>query len=188
MADLITKADYKAYVGITSVNSDTAIDSLIPKVSALVRSICRRTFNNYVSDAKTEYCEGGAYLLVTDEYPVLTISSLEQSIDYGKTYTPMIEFTDYVLNMRSGEINSIADIFPFRINGYKIVYTAGFETIPEDLKLAVMDLVTYYIKNDSAVHSSKPTTPNTVQVQYITNTNLPAHIKRVLDLYAANYN
>jgi hypothetical protein len=100
----------------------------------------------------------------------------------------MIEFTDYVLNMRSGEINSIADIFPFRINGYKIVYTAGFETIPEDLKLAVMDLVTYYIKNDSAVHSSKPTTPNTVQVQYITSTNLPAHIKRVLDLYAANYN
>jgi hypothetical protein len=74
------------------------------------------------------------------------------------------------------------------INGYKVTYTAGFETIPEELKLAVMDLITYYIKNDAAIHSSKAPGTNTVQIEYVTTTNLPAHIKRVLDQYAANYN
>ncbi len=70
---------------------------------------------------------------------------------------------------------------------YKLTYTAGFEVLPEDLKLAIFDLTTYYMKNDMAVHSNKAPGTNTVQIEYVTTTNLPSHIKRVLDQYAANY-
>jgi hypothetical protein len=59
--------------------------------------------------------------------------------------------------------------------------------MPEDLKLAVLDLVTYYVKNDMAVHSPKSPGTNTVQIEYITKNTLPAHIARVLDQYTANY-
>ena len=38
MADLITKTDYKAYMGISSTNQDTVIDLLIPKISAFVKT------------------------------------------------------------------------------------------------------------------------------------------------------
>jgi hypothetical protein len=34
---LVTRAEYKAYMGISSTSSDVAIDALIPKVSELVR-------------------------------------------------------------------------------------------------------------------------------------------------------
>jgi hypothetical protein len=78
--------------------------------------------------------------------------------------------------------------FTWSVNGYKVVYTAGYETLPEDLKLAVLDLVTYYLKNDAAIHSAKAPGTNSVQIEYISTTNLPAHIKRVLDLYTMNYN
>jgi len=37
-SNLVTRAEYKAYVGIKSDNQDTEIDSLIPKVSALVKN------------------------------------------------------------------------------------------------------------------------------------------------------
>lgn len=186
---LITKAEYKAYAGINSTTQDSAIDTLIPKVSQLVKSICRRTFVDYVSTSKVEYHEGGSALLVPEEYPVITVSSLEYSSDYGSTYTTLVEYTDYVLSKASDSIKSIsATEFSSSINGYRITYTAGYTVLPEDLKLAILDLIAYYLKNDSAVHSSKSPSTGSVQIEYVTNTNLPAHIKRVLDLYAANYN
>ena len=184
--DLITTAEYKAYAGITSTNQDAIIKVLIPKVSALAKSVCRRTFNDYVSDAKVETFKGGAYLLL-GEYPILSVSSVEFSADFGKTYTALTEFTDWVLDTEVGTIIPLsATEFSYIVNGYKVTYTAGFEVIPEDLKIAVMDLVTYYLKNDMAVKSQRDAGSNTVQIEYITKNTLPSHIARVFDLYVAN--
>ena len=76
--------------------------------------------------------------------------------------------------------------FTPHINGYKVTYTAGYEELPEDLKVAVLDLVTYYLKNDMAVKSQRDAGSNTVQIEYITKNTLPSHIARVFDLYVAN--
>lgn len=184
--DLITISEYKAYAGITSTNSDTAIKNLIPKVSQLAKSYCRRSFVDYVNDAKTEVFDGGLYLLL-GEYPILSVSSVEASVDYGKTYTPLVEFTDYTISNADQVILPITlPSFTIIPNGYKVTYTAGYEVIPEDLKLAVMDLVTYYLRNDMAVKSQRDSGSNTVQIEYITKNTLPSHIARVLDLYLAN--
>ncbi len=185
---LITKAEYKAYIGISSTNDDVIIDILIPKISDLIKSLCRRTFVDYVDDAVTEYFDGGSLFFAPKEYPVITISSLETSIDYGATYVTLVEYTDYVLNKSDDLVYYIGKEFPKLINGYKITYTAGFSTIPNELKLAALDLVSYYIKHDTAIHSNKAPGTNSVQIEYVTTTNLPAHIKRVLDLYTSNYN
>lgn len=185
---LVTKAEYKAYAGISSINEDANIDILIPKVSALVKTICRRTFIDYYDDAKVEYFEGGVGFLPLSEYPVVSVASVEQSTDYGNTYTTLTAYTDYAVSKQNDQIVRIgSEPFPILTNGYRVTYTAGFEAIPEDLKLAVLDLIGYYIKNDMAIHSPKAPGTNSVQIEYVTTTNLPAHIKRVLDQYAANY-
>jgi lysophospholipase L1-like esterase len=187
-ANLVTLAEYKAYAGITSTNQDAEINAIIPKASQLVKTLCRRTFVDYVNDNKEEVFAGGWSKLYLKEYPILAISSVEYSTDYGATYAELVEFTDYVLDMEDGSIASILyEDFPKHINGYKVTYTGGYETLPDDLKLAVLDLVTYYIKNDMSVHSPKAPGTNSVQVEYITTANLPAHIRRVLYLYTGSY-
>jgi hypothetical protein len=187
-ANLVTLAEYKAYAGITSTNQDAEINAIIPKASQLVKSICRRTFVDYVNDSKEEVYAGGWEKLFLKEYPILSITSVEASVDYGATYTELVEFTDYVVDQEDGTIKCIyAAEFPKCVNGYKVTYTAGYESLPEDLKLAVLDLVTYYLKNDMSVHSPKAPGTNSVQVEYITTANLPAHIRRVLYLYTASY-
>lgn len=187
-ANLVTLAEYKAYAGITSTNSDTIINAIIPKVSQFVKTICRRTFVDYVNDSKEEIFKGGWSKLYLKEYPIISVGSVEVSTDYGSTYTELVEFTDYVLDLEDGAITSIYyEEFPQYVNGYKVTYTGGYETLPEDLKLAVLDLVTYYIKNDASVHSSKAPGTNSVQIEYITTANLPAHIRRVLYMYMGSY-
>lgn len=185
--DLITKAEYKAYAGISSTTQDTAITSLIPKVSALVKAICRRSFIDYVDDAKVEYFEGVGDTYIPEESPVISVTSLQYSADYGQTYTTLVPYTDYAVNKKDGTIKCLTGDFADTVNAYKLTYTAGHEALPEDLKLAIFDMITYYLRNDSAIHSNKAPGTNAVQIEYVTTTSLPAHIRRVLDLYTHSY-
>lgn len=187
--DLITLQEYKAYEGITGNSQDVEIATIIPKVSEFVKSLCRRTFVDWVDEQKVETYNGGYLCLLVQEAPIIQIYDVSKSTDYGRTYTSLTEFTDWVLDSENQQILPIGvSEWQYLVNGYKITYTAGYENIPADLKLAVLDLVTYYMKNQGAVHSVTAVTTGNAQVQYLTQTNLPTHIKRVLDLYVMNYN
>jgi len=186
MADLITRADFKKYLGITTNNRDAEIDLLIPKISQLIKTYCRRTFVDYYDELKTEVHNGGMGNIILEESPVVSVDAFSLSTDYGQTYTPLVEFTDYVVD--GYKIISLSP-YGFReyIRGYEVTYFAGYESTPQDLQLAAFDLLEYYMKNNSAVHVNRDVTPNVTQIQYIATTNLPAHIKRVLDQYVADY-
>ena len=189
--DLITVAEYKAYSGISSTTQDAAIGILVAKVSHLVKNICRRTFLDYVDDFKVDTSRGPVYnRILLSETPILQVAAVQFSNNYGKDYVDLTEFTDYVVDKDNDAIEFINSIYMDynQVNAFRVTYNAGYETIPEDLKLAVFDLVGYYIRNDAAIHSHKSIGANTVQIEYITNTSLPAHIRRVLDLHTASYN
>ena len=184
--NLITRAEYKNYLGITSTNKDDEIDLLIPKVSSLIKTYCRRSFIDYYDETYIEYFEGGFDRFYLKEGPVREVLAVKKSINYGKTYSVLTEYTNWV---QDGDSVRVLDALVFEplIRGYRVEYFGGFETVPEDLKLAVLDLVEYYSKNNSAVHVNRDITPNITQIQYIATTNFPAHIKRVLDQYMADY-
>ncbi len=185
--NLITRQEYKTYAGIKSSNYDGEIDALIPRVSQLVKSYCRRTFVDYLDENKIEVFDGAVDRFILQETPVVQILSVEQSTDYGQNYTVLLEFTDWILKGDSVFCVNSQRLWPELFAGYRVTYTAGYETKPQDLQLAVMDLVTYYRQNDAAVHSTKAPGTNSVQIEYISTTSLPAHIKRVLDFYVADY-
>lgn len=185
-ADLITRDDYKTYIGITNSEQDDKIDVLVPIVSAIARSVCKRKFTDYVDDANIEVYDGGFLELLMDEYPTIAVSSVEVSTDYGQTYTALTEFTDYVVNVKAACIlSTTAKAWPFLLNGYRVTYNAGYEEIPVDLQVALYDLVTYYLRNDMAVKSQRTPGSNTVQIEYITKNQLPSHISRIFDLYTS---
>lgn len=188
--DLITLAEYKTYAGISSTNQDIAIRNLIPQVSNLAKQLCRRTFVDYVDDYKTEVFKGGVdSRILLQETPLLQIASVEFSDDFGKTYRTLAEFTDYAVDQEADAVQLIAHpyIGYTKLNAFRVTYNAGYEQIPADLKLAIADLITYYLRNESAIHSNKGVGSNSVQIEYVTNTGLPAHIRRVLDQHTAFY-
>lgn len=188
MADLITRQEYKAYVGINSENQDAIIDSLIPKVSELVKSYCGRKFVDYISESKTEYFSGGSSKYYFKEYPVVRVISFETSENYGQDYTDMQEYIDYAFDEEDQTLQSLSSSgFTKKINGYKVSYFAGYEVLPEDLKLAVLDLMVFYMKSDAISHMQKTTASGSLQLEYMTSAQFPSHIARVLNLYKASW-
>ena len=184
--ELITRAQYKTDKEITSTSLDAKIDQLLTPVSELVMSNCRLRYNELVDDAKVEVFSGDYPGLLLAETPVIAVSAVEYSEDYGQTYTALTEYVDWVLD--SDQVLCLtAARWPRRVRGYRVTYTAGYEVLPGDLKLATMDFVDYYMRNDAAVHTNLMPNPNTAQIQYVTSTTFPANIKRVLDLYTVDY-
>jgi hypothetical protein len=194
--NLITLVEYKTYAGIKSTNYDAEIIALIPRVSQFVKNYCGKTFVDYVDQDKVEYFNGGLPKLILAETPVISISSVGYSIDFGQTYTSLVEYKDWILednairSLNTVAVTGLINVnrgFPEVIRGYKVTYRAGYDDVPGDVALAIMDMVTYYRKSDMSVHSNKAPGTNSVQIEYISTTNLPAHIKRVLDMYRSDY-
>jgi hypothetical protein len=191
--NLVTLAEYKTYAGVKSTNYDREIAGLIPRVSELVKKYCNKTFVDFVDTDKIEYFNGetsyggaGQSKFILQESPVIVVSELALSIDYGQTYTPLTQYVDWVQD--GDEIVAIGSQgFIKYIRGYRVTYRAGYDDVPSDIALAIMDLITYYRSSDMSVHSNKAPGTNNVQIEYISTTTLPAHIRRILDLYKADY-
>lgn len=185
MADLVTLAEYKAYKGITSTTQDAQIAALITKVSKYIRTYIDRELTTYFDEPLTQYFDGGAQNLPLKEVPVQTVQSVEISSDYGRTYTALVEYTDYVVSKTKETVECpfLADGFPYALNGYRVTYTGGYESVPDDIKLASLDLVAYYLQSDMSIKSTRNVGANTTSIEYITTASLPSHIRRILDLY-----
>lgn len=180
MAALITTDEYKEYAGISSTDFDDRIQGLVVKASELIKSYCSRKFIDNYSKSTQEFLPIVEYSNVDgyyypEEFPLQSLVSVEYSADYGQTYTPLTNcFLDKVR-----DAIYIPDEGREGVNMFKITYTGGYQKTPEDLKLACLDLVDYYYKSESTPRRS--TTNNTIE--YVMTSDMPSHIKRVLDLY-----
>ena len=191
MADLITLQEYKTAEGITAPKDDARLNVLIPSVSELVKTYCGNSFIDFFSSNKTETfnIDWGTYVVQLTESPVNAIVSVQERESYNSAYTTLTtgayEFsldtrTDSVLRTTSAGYKN----WPRGVDAVKVVYTAGYSSVPSDLKLAVLDLVTYYLKDEHKQRQSiaGASLQNQGSTSQNNNVGFPDHI-RVLDLH-----
>tara|TARA_X000001382_G_C3149497_1_gene172521 strand:- start:355 stop:939 length:585 start_codon:yes stop_codon:yes gene_type:complete len=191
MADLITLEDYKEAEGISTPKDDLKLNALIPSVSQLVKTYCGTSFVDYYSSNKIETfsINWATNLVQLTETPLVSIVSVEERDDYSSSYTtvPATEyFADttldavYRVSTQGGKKN-----WPGGPAAVKITYKAGYAACPADLKLAVIDLITYYHKDEHKERKvmGGASIQNSASTTQSNNVAFPDHIKRVLDLY-----
>ena len=192
MTDLITLQEYKTAEGITQPKEDARLNVLIPSVSQLVKTYCGNSFLDFFSTNKTETfsIEWGTHIVQLTESPVNTIVSVQEAQTYGGTLTTLtVGAQEYALNLATDCIYRTTaggyKNWPTGIETVKVVYTAGYSAVPADLKLAVLDLITYYLKDEHKARQSiaGASIQNQTSSSQRDNVSFPDHIKRVLDLY-----
>ena len=190
MADLITLAEYKEAEGIASPKEDLRLASLVPSVSQLVKTYCGNSIVDDYSTNKVEIfnIDWHTHIVQLTESPVNTIVSVEKRDSVTASYTTVAS-TDYYLYTSTDSVlyvtGSTYKNWPRGAGAVKVTYTAGYESCPADLKLAVVDLVTYYLKDE---HKERRTLGGaSIQNQSTSSVRdsvaFPDHIKRVLDMY-----
>ena len=190
MADLVTLAEYKEAEGISSPKEDLRLSSIIPAVSQLVKTYCGNSLIDHYSTNKVETfsIDWDTYLVQLTESPVNAIVSVHKRDSVTESYST-VPTTDYYLDTATDSVlyvtGSTYKNWPRGAGAVKVTYTAGYASTPKDLKLAVFDLITYYLKDE---HKERRTLGG-ASIQNQGSTSLrdsvafPDHIKRVLDLY-----
>ena len=190
MADLITLAEYKEVEGIASPKEDLRLTSLVPSVSQLVKTYCGNSILDYYSTNKVETfnIDWSTHIVQLTESPVNTIVSVEKRDSITDSYTTVAS-TEYYLDTSTDSVlyvmGSTYKNWPRGAGAVKVTYTAGYSACPADLKLAVVDLITYYLKDE---HKERRTLGGaSIQNQSTSSVRdsvaFPDHIKRVLDMY-----
>ena len=199
MADLITLQQYKDFAGLTGVTMDARINVIVDSVSKLVKNYCCTSFIDEYSSAKTEYFDikdNVTTRVMLDEGPVNTVTSVQERDSQADSYVTLItENSDnsgkyeYIVDTMTDSIvrtdENVDKAFPKGRKAVKVVYTAGYSSCPEDLKLALFDLVKYYLKDErkERMTIAGATVQNSVSTSIKNNAGFPDHIKRVLDMY-----
>ena len=190
MADLVTLAEYKEAEGISSPKEDLRLSSIVPAVSQLVKTYCGNSLIDHYSTNKVETfsIDWDTYLVQLTESPVNAIVSVQKRDSVTESYST-VPTTDYYLDTATDSVlyvtGSTYKNWPRGAGAVKVTYTAGYASTPSDLKLAVFDLITYYLKDE---HKERRTLAGaTIQNQGSTSLRdsvaFPDHIKRVLDMY-----
>ena len=193
MADSVTLSDYKDAEGIVSPKEDLRISSLIPSVSQLIKTYCGNSIIDFVSSDKTEDFDiyWDTYAVQLTESPVISITSVGERSGYDQSYTTLTTGAhEYYLDTRTDSVvrtneSGVRLNWKHGVGAVRVAYRAGYTSTPSDLKLAVFDLITYYLKDE---HKERRTLggasiQNTASTSQRDNVAFPDHIKRVLDLY-----
>ena len=199
MADLITLQQYKDFAGLTGVTMDARINVIIDSVSELVKNYCGTSFVDDYSSNKTEYFDihdSETTRVMLDEGPINAVSSVSERESQADAYVTLItENSDssgkyeYIVDTMTDSIirtnENVDKSFPKGRKSVKVVYTAGYSSCPEDLKLALFDLVKYYLKDErkERMQIAGAMIENPVSTSIKNNAGFPDHIKRVLDMY-----
>lgn len=140
---LITLADLKTWLGITSVDAarDSRLEMYINTISTAIETYCNRKFKSatYTSE---KYQATDEQELILKNYPVTSITSLTYNDD---TLTEADE--DFELDEDTGILfreegwaktgygNYLSGKIDFPERNITVTYVAGYSTIPEDLKM-----------------------------------------------------
>ena len=199
MANLCTLQEYKDFSGLKGVQEDARINTLIPQATQVVKTYCGTPFVDYYSADKTEYFDIHDNLttrVMLDESPLVSVSQVQERDSQSDAYVTLItENSDssgkyeYVIDTTTDSIIRTSatgeKTFKKGIKAVKVVYRAGYSATPADLKLAVFDLIKYYMKDErkARMQIAGAMVENQSTSGITGNIGFPDHIKRILDFY-----
>jgi len=199
MADLVTLQQYKDFAGLVSLVNDARIAIVIDNVSQLVKSYCGTTIVDYASTNKVEYHnirDTDVITLITEESPIIQVVSVKERKNQADAYTTLItENSDssgkyeYIVDIQTDSITRTTSTgnknWAQGMKAVEITYKAGYTSTPDDLKLAVFDLIKYYMKDERKERQTiaGASIENPLSSSLAGNIGFPDHIKRILDMY-----
>jgi len=193
-ANLITLDEYKVSEKKANLKDDIRLESLITSVSQLVKTYCANSFVDYYDTDKVELFSPNysTQFLQTTESPLVSVTEVKVRASYSSDYVILTDtafefYVDYDTDTVHRTTTGGYGVWEQGPGAVQVSYKAGYasDAIPEDLKLAVTDLVTYYEKDEykarrTLAGASISNDPTSTQWR---NVSFPDHIKRVLDLY-----
>jgi len=147
---LVTLANLKEVLGITTSDDDELLTNIINRVTDIIESYCNgRRFASTVH-TQEEYNGTGTKLINARHFPITAVTSYQENNGTPGTADWDDLQSDYVKYIDTGQGPGqffYAYGFERGVSNYRFSYTAGYTTIPNDLEEACIQLATWIYNN-----------------------------------------
>lgn len=145
---LLTLQEYKDYSKITTTEYDNQLTGIALDAEARIESYLNRSVlaTNY-----TDYYDGtDSNYLVLDSYPINSVSSISE---YSDGVYSEINLSEYNLTILKHKIYLDDYTFVDGVGNYKVVFNAGWNTVPQEIKRVCKKLFNLYL-NESPIKNN----------------------------------
>lgn len=144
---LVTSTAMTTILGVTAGSAEaTQVDDLINEASQLALSVSLRS--TLVSTSLTEYYDGdGTNLLHMRAWPITAVTSIHVDDSTPRDWSDTDDLVDsdyYLIYEKEGKIALDGYYFTTGTRNVKVIYTAGYATVPYRLQKAVKSLVIFW--------------------------------------------
>jgi len=148
---LCTLDNVKDVLGMKgSSEEDGVLEIIIDNVSKTFETHCDRVFD---STEHTEYFDGrGRSWVRPKHYPITSVSGVWDDFDWGWGSDDLVDSSYYRVASDGMFIVLKSTTFVDAEQNVKIIYTAGYTTIPNDLRGACIDEVIRMYKSRTSRH------------------------------------
>lgn len=137
---LCTLQELKDHLELTTSDRDEILRRLIMRATSFIESYCQRSF---IAQSHTErYVGDNTRRLNLKNFPVIAITSIADVSDQAFfSFGASDEHVEWECYYECGILELLASAFPaWPPRAIQIVYTAGFVTLPEDLRQVCIEL------------------------------------------------
>lgn len=189
---LITLADAKQYLKVTSTSDDAIIAVLINQVSAWIQGYLKR---NLVATDYVEYYSGdGTRDLCLRNFPIVSLSSLYIDSLRAWSSDTLVDTANLIVKKSSGILTAFNLLYGFTPGqaNIKVSYTAGYTigvnggagTLPYDIRFAAKRILDHHYRLG---YSQRKLDYQTESMQQVNTTfrdfDIPKDVKLMLDGY-----
>jgi hypothetical protein len=175
--NLTTLANVKSWIGINAATDDALIERLIGGISQYIQSWLNRQF---ASQVYSEIRDGnGGRTMMFADYPVTSVSSVKIN---GKEIPPTNDFVSPGYRFSSMAITLNGYVFEKGVQNIELVYTAGYEVIPQDIEQATIELVALRYKERDRIGQQSKNMANGETVTYMVK-DFPPDVATLLKNY-----
>jgi hypothetical protein len=184
MAALITLEDYKLYKKLTKTESDQELSGIIASVSNLVKTYCGHSFIDYYTTPRVQLfnIKKSQDAVLLNEWPVKEVEKVEYKDDYREGYK-LLDPEEYYVDESIDTLFRHKGYWESGFGALKVTYTAGYESTPEDVRIAALDLVHHYFKEEYKERKTLGAATIDTGFSKMGSSKWPPHVIRVLDLY-----
>lgn len=185
---LVTLEDYKTYKKITKTDADQELGLIVDSVNTLVKTFVGHSIIDYYNDntpaVEIFNVKPGQSSLQLNEWPIKNVIKVESRLDYQNPYIE-VDSTLYFVDPTVDSIYIHNNYWQEGFGSTKVTYTAGWPETPKDLRVACLDLIHAYFKEEYKERRSigDASINNSTSRASALASEWPIHIIRVLDMY-----
>ena len=172
---LVSLEDVKEALGITDNTKDSILTNYINRATDAIEKYCSRrfAFDTYTNQ---EYDGTGTNRINLKNYPIISLTSLEERTSgFSNTSWETIDADFYKDLDNEGQVYFTGG-FTRGVRNYRVTYSAGYTTIPNDLQQACITLVSFF---DNQTRSSGMKSETLGEYSYTKEDDINATIKNL---------